>query len=459
MGVIALSTQERKRLELVSRVKEGVMKLVKAAELCGLSYRQMKRVWKRYQEEGDAGLAHHGRGRTSNRRIEDGFRESVLKRYAQRYPDFGPTLASEYLTKEGLKVDHETLRRWLLAARLWQKKRKRQKHRQWRERRAHRGELIQMDGSHHDWFEGRRAWAVLMVMIDDATNRTYARFYEAEDTRAAMDLFGRYARRDGLPQALYVDHDSIYECTRQARIDEDLRGEEPQTQFERAMKTLAVEIIEANSPQAKGRVERRNGVFQDRLVKAMRLEGIYTIEAANRYLDEVFLPDLNRRFTVRARECADLHRPIPAGLQLKEVLCFEEPRVVQNDWTVRWRNRYFQIARQHEALHLARRTVTIRERLDGSVVLLYRGQFLRHQELPSRPVRLPILRLGKPRTPQIPSADHPWRRHAAVARPVRPISCDVPGGPFSERGEGLGLTAAPLAEKGTFLMSPNRGHF
>lgn len=452
MGVLTLSARERKRLELLSRVKEGVLKVIQAAELCGLGYRQMKRVWKRYREQGDAGLMHQGRGRTSNRRIEAGFRKRVLKRYEERYPDFGPTLASEYLAKEQLPIDHETLRRWLLEAGLWKKKRKRQKHRQRRERRAHGGELIQMDGSHHDWFEGRRGWAVLMVMIDDATNRTYARFYEAEDTRAAMDLFGRYARRYGLPQALYVDHDSIYECTREARIDEDLRGEGPQTQFERAMKVLAVDVIPANSPQAKGRVERRNGVFQDRLVKAMRLEELSTVEAANHYLDDVFLPDLNRRFTVVARERGDLHRPIPAGLQLKEVLCFEEPRVVQNDWTIRWRNRYFQIARQHEALHLARCTVTVRERLEGSVALLYRGQRLRFRELAQRPVEERICAPGKPRTPWTPPVDHPWRTPILAAG--RRAVARREGGP-----SGYASGASLPINKGTFLSSPNRGHF
>lgn len=410
MGVLKLSTRERKRLELLSRVKEGVLKLIKAAELCGLSYRQMKRVWKRYRDQGDAGLMHRGRGRISNRRIDAGFQKKVLARYQERYPDFGPTLASEYLATEKLAVDHETLRRWLLEAGLWQKKRKRQKHRQRRERRAQRGELVQKDGSHHDWFEGRREWAVLMVMIDDACNRTHARFYESEDTRAAMDSFGRYARQYGLPLALYVDHDSIYECTREARIDEDLRGEGPQTQFERAMKQLAVEVIPANSPQAKGRVERRHGVFQDRLVKAMRLEGISTLEAANQHLDDVFLPDLNRRFRVTPRETGDLHRPIPAGLALKEVLCFEELRVVQNDWTVRWRNRYFQIGRQHEALHLARRTVTVRERLDGSIALLSRGQRLHFRELAARPTAPPPAVISKPRVPNTPAAEHPWRK-------------------------------------------------
>jgi len=451
MGELRMSARERKRLELLSRVKEGVLKLVKAAEMSGLSYRQMKRIWKRYREQGDAGLIHQGRGRRSNRRIEAALREKILARYQERYPDFGPTLASEYLAQEKMAVDHETLRRWLLEAGLWQKTRRRQKHRQRRERRPQRGELIQMDGSHHDWFEGRRDWAVLMVMIDDATNRTYARFYEGEDTRAAMDVFGRYARRWGLPQALYVDHDSIYECTREARIDEQLRGEGPQTQFDRAMKQLAVEVIPANSPQAKGRVERRHGVFQDRLVKAMRLKRTTTLEAANQFLEDVFLPDMNRRFTVAARERGDLHRPIPAGLALKEILCLEEPRVVQNDWTVRWRNRWFQVEARHEGLNLAGKQITIRERLDRSMALLWRGRFLRYKELPARPIRTPTPRNKQPRKAWKPAPDHPWKnsgRNQMVRKAAR-------------MGRLATATPSPAcpSEKGTLLSSSNRGHF
>ena len=446
MGVLNLSARERKRLELMSRVKEGVLKVVQAAGLCGLSYRQMKRVWRRYRQLGDEGLLHRSRGRPSNRRLDPRRKERVLATYQASYPDFGPTLASEYLAKDGLEVDHETLRRWLLEAGLWQKRRKRQKHRQRRERRAQRGELVQMDGSHHDWFEGRRGWAVLMVLIDDATNRTYARFYDTEDTRGAMDVFGRYARRYGLPQALYVDHDSIYEPTRvQARIDEELRGEGPQTQFDRAMKQLGVTLIPANSPQAKGRVERRHGVFQDRLVKAMRLQRICTLEAANHYLDETFLPELNRRFTVTARERGDLHRPIPRGLALKDVLCFEEPRVVQNDWTIRWRNRFFQIDRQHEALHLARRTITVRERLDGTIALLYCGLCLKFRELKARPA--PALRpsTSAPHVPWKPSADHPWNRPWS---PRQRAAARREGGPC-----GYASGASLTRNKGTVLSS------
>jgi transposase-like protein len=444
MGVLKMSARERKRLELLSRVKEKTLKLIEAAVLCVLSYRQMKRVWRRYQEQGDGGLIHRGRGRPSNRRKAPEFRKKVVERYKEKYPDFGPTLASEHLEREGLKVDAETLRRWLMAAGPWKRTRQRQKHRQRRERRAHRGELIQMDGSHHDWFEGRRGWAVLMVMIDDATNRTYARFYETEDTRSAMDLFGRYARHYGLPQALYVDHDSIYECTREARVDEQLRGEGPQTQFDRAMQALAVDIIPANSPQAKGRVERRHGVFQDRLVKAMRLLKISSLETANQYLDDTFLPDLNRRFTVAAKESADLHRRIPAGVILKDVLCFEEPRVVQNDWTVRWRNRHFQIDRQHQGLHLARRSITVRERLDGSLSLLYRSQRLRFRELAERPKPPPPVVPEKIRAPWTPPPAHPWRK--PLLRGGRRALAQREGGPS-------GYASGPS------LPSTRRGHF
>jgi transposase len=447
MGVLSMSARERQRLGVLVQVKRGGLKVAKAAELCRLSYRQMKRVWRRYVQQGDAGLVHRGRGVPSNRRKDSELRQKVLRRYQERYPDFGPTLACEYLAQEGLVVDHETLRRWLLQEGLWSKKRKRQKHRQWRPRRPYCGELVQMDGSHHDWFEGRRAWAVLMVMIDDATNRTWAQFYEAEDTRAALDVFGRYARRYGLPQALYVDHDSIYKCTRQARIDEQLRGEGPQTQFARCMWQLAVDVIPANSPQAKGRVERRNGLFQDRLVKALRLGVVSTLEAANHYLQERFLPELNRRWTLPAREGADLHRAIPSGLQLREVLCFEEPRQVQNDWTVRWCNRFFQIARQHEVLHLAGRMITVRERLDGSLALLHRGVRLQFRELAERPVPE---RKSRPSAPALqhraPCADHPWRK--ALLLGARRAAARREGAP-----SGYASGASLPTKKGTFLSS------
>jgi len=231
MGDIRMSASERRRLELFSRVKDKLITLKKVAALLGLSYRHVRRVCKRYREEGDKGLIHKGRGKPSNRRINADIRKAVLKWYAQKYEDFGPTLASEHLgLSDGYEINRETLRGWLVKKRLWQKKRHRKKHRAWRERKEHIGELVQMDGSHHDWFEGRAKQAVLMVMVDDASNRTYARFFNGETTRAAMETFHRYAQRYGLPQALYVDRDSIYRCERQPTIEEELKQTGPLTQ-------------------------------------------------------------------------------------------------------------------------------------------------------------------------------------------------------------------------------------
>lgn len=442
MGTLRMSMKERRRLELLSRVKDGVLTLRKASELAKVSYRQMKRIWGRYREEGDAGLVHRSRGRRSNRAYPDERKQAVLARYDERYWDFGPTLACEYLATDGWELDHETLRRWLLEAGKWQKRRRRAQHRQWRERRAQRGELVQMDGSHHDWFEGRREWAVLMVMIDDATNRTYAQFYESESTYAAMDVFARYVRRHGRPQALYVDKDSIYRCERQARIDEELRDDGPETQFKRAMRKLQVELILANSPQAKGRVERRNAVFQDRLVKALRLEGISTIEEANTFLEETFLKDMNKRFTCRPRQSGDIHRRLPPGLRLNDVLGWEEPRQVQNNWTIRWHNRHFQIHRRHESLRLPKQRVTVFQPLHGSLQLRYRGQRLKFTELPAAPTTSRPPRLPARATRNVPAADHPWRkpfkrkrsRQARGGAPVGYASGNTPTGSGQKKG-------------------------
>jgi transposase len=426
MERLDMSRKERQRLEVLNRVKREEISLAKAAALLRLSYRQAKRVFRRFRQEGDRGLLHRLRGQPSNRKADDAKRQKVLQRYQERYEDFGPTLAAEYLGKDGLKVSVETLRGWLVSAGLWEKKRKRAAHRSWRARKDHCGELLQMDGSHHDWFEGRRGKAVLMVAIDDATNRTYARFFEEETTAAAFETFKRYTGLYGLPRALYVDKDSIYRPGRDQTIDEELAGEPAKTQFGRAMAQLGVELICAHSPQAKGRVERRNGVFQDRLVKALRLEGISDLATANDYLEKSFLPDLNERFTVVAKQRSDLHRRVPYRLDLDQVLAFEEERVVQNDWTVRWRNRWFQLTATNGRLALAGRRVLVREQLDGTIRLVYGGRELEWRELPGRPQPAPQPSQAEGRTkPETiaeawrPAANHPWRgpfkRHKAAS--------------------------------------------
>ena len=390
-----MSGKERKRMVVLTEVKQGKLSVAGAGRLMRVCYRQAKRIWHRFKQAGDSGLVHRSRGKPGPRRKTAKLRAQVLARYLERYPDFGPTLAAEKLLGEGMAVDHETLRRWLEAQGLWSSGRKRQQHRAWRERRECFGQMVQLDGSHHDWFEGRRDKAVLMVMVDDATNRTGARFSEAETTRASYDVFDVWVKKNGMPGSLYVDRDSIYRCERVATVGEQIAGQEPRTQFGRAMEQLGVELILAHSPQAKGRVERRNGLLQDRLVKELRLAGVSDLAGANAFLEQKFLPALNKRFTLAARSLVDAHRQ--GAWNLGEVLSWEEGRVVAKDWTVAWANRWFQIEAKHERLSLAGRKVLVRQLRSGTVQLLYNGVKLRWKELPARP-----LRTAAPRRPSKP---------------------------------------------------------
>ena len=405
-----MNRKERDRMTIMTRVKQKVLTLVAAAGLMGLGYRQAKRVWRRYQAQGDIGLVHRSRGQPSQRRTAPAVRERILARYDQRYADFGPTLATEYLAREDrLVVDHETLRRWLIAEGKRVVRRRRQKHRQWRERKPCFGQMVQLDGSHHDWFEGRRAKCVLMVMVDDATSRLWAQFFEEETTRASYDALEGWVRRQGLPRSLYVDRDSIYRCEGLGSVAQQLAGQEPQTQFGRAMAALNVDLILAYSPQAKGRVERMNGVLQDRLIKALRLAGISDLESANGFLAKRFLPAFNRQFNVVAASPADVHRDVPR--ELDEVLSWEEERVVQRDWTVAQKGRWYQVDRQHEPLSLAGKKVIVRTLREGSVQLVHRGKKLQYRQLPGRPVRAPVRALAaKTKVVAPPAVEHPWRR-------------------------------------------------
>jgi transposase len=401
-----MSGKERVRLEALGRVKRGEMTVTAAAQLMNLSLRQARRVWKRFQFQGDAGLAHQLRGRASNHRLSQDARDRAVKLHQEIYSDFGPTLACEKLVADhDLTLSPDTLTALLKERGLWQRRRRRGRHRSRRERRASFGSLIQMDGSHHDWFEGRAAKCVLMVMIDDATNQTFARFYPGETTQAAFDVFARWTRGNGLPRSLYVDRHSIYR-------DED-HPDHP-TQFGRAMKELSVELICANSPQAKGRVERRNAVFQDRLVKEMRLRKISDIAQANALLDKMFLADLNKRYALKARREQDLHRGVEAGVKLEEILCVAEERVVGLDWCVRWRNRWLQIDKSHQALNLAKRRVRVRELADGRLLLDCKETVLQFRDVPSKPSasrqKKPVINSRQWK----PGKDDPWNSTPAV---------------------------------------------
>ena len=398
---------ELKRLHVIEKVLEKVVKQVEAAEILSLSLRQIGRMVKRIRIEGEKGIIHRSRGKPSNRRIPGKIRDKVIKLYRRQYEDFGPTLASEkLLERDGMRVSDETLRRWFLETGDWKRRRKDRAHRHWRQRKGHSGEMVQIDGSHHDWFEGRGPRCVLMGYIDDATGEVFGRFYEYEGTIPAMDSFRRYLERYGIPLSVYLDKHTTYKSTAKATIEDELNNRQPLSEFERALKELGVEVIHANSPQAKGRIERLFGTFQDRLVKEMRLRGIRTIEEANGFLEE-YLPGYNRRFAVCPPDEEDLHRPVGRGVKLEEILCIKTERTLRNDFTVAHDHKLYQIEDK-----LRGTKVMVQERLDGSLVMTYKGQRVRFREITTRPVKqqkeLPVIvRIRKPPTP---APDHPWRR-------------------------------------------------
>jgi len=412
-GPLAMSQKERMRLVMMNRVEGKAMTIKEAAEVMGISYRQGRRIYRRYVSEGDKGLAHRNRGRPSNRSKPCELREIVLALYREQYWDFGPTLAAEKLVeRDGYEVDHETLRRWLLTAGLWKRQRKRPKHREWRVRKAHFGELVQMDGSHHKWFEDRGDEGCLMDMVDDATGKTLAMLNEEETIVAAMEVMWAWIERYGIPKAIYVDWKNIYVTKREPTVEEQLAGELPLTQFGKACRKLDIEIIMASSPQAKGRVERKHGVYQDRWVKELRLAGIKDIERANQSLSG-FIEKLNARLAVEPRSSADFHRPVPQGMDLRHVFCLEETRTVGNDWVVRYKNRFFQIASQSN-LPPSGRKVIVQEHLDGAVRIVHRERevlFTEIKELPQKPMVTQQKQLNsRSKTRYIPPPDHPWRR-------------------------------------------------
>ena len=398
---------ELKRLHVIQKVLEKVVKQVEAAEILSLSARQIRRIVKRIRMEGERGIIHKSRGRPSSRRIPGKIRDKVIQLYQKQYKDFGPTLATEkLLERNGIGISDETLRKWLMETGDWKKVRRGRRHRQWRERKPHAGEMVQMDGSHHDWFEGRGPWCVLMGYIDDATGRVFGRFYDYEGTIPAMDSFKGYIQKYGLPMSVYLDKHTTYKSTGKPTIQDELNNTRPLSEFERALKELGVEVIHANSPQAKGRIERLFGTLQDRLVKEMRLRGIRTIEEANGFLED-YLPWYNRRYGVCAKEKGDLHRPVGRGMKLEEIFCIKTERTLRNDFTVAHNKKLYQIEDKVRGTQ-----VIVQERLDGSLVIVYKDQRLRFREITARPLKEQkeqpvVIRIRKP---PVPSLDHPWRR-------------------------------------------------
>jgi helix-turn-helix protein len=407
---VEMSQRERDVLKVMQPVLDGGRTQAEAARLLRLSTRQVRRIQRKIEACGDAALVHGLRGKPSNHRHEPAFRRKVLKAYRTRYRDFGPTLASEKLTAEGLPVGVETFRRWLLAEGLWERRRHRDPHRSRRPRRSCFGELVQMDASIHDWLEGRGEEVVLITMIDDATSRVMARFYPGGTVESHMDLLERWLRKYGRPLAIYTDRHSIFEPHEKGQ---PLTDPDAETQFGRALRELDVELIRAHSPQAKGRVERSFGTAQDRWVKELRLAKVRTCESANRVLERL-VPDHNRRFAKTALKPMDAHRRLGAAHRLESILSIQAERVVSNDYVVRWANRHYQLLPPVYSGERGGRVV-IEQRSDGSRAIRFGTRYLAYREVVATGGREVVVRLSdgsnkKPSKVWRPPAEHPWRK-------------------------------------------------
>lgn len=377
-----MSAKERERMKVFELVIQKHLKLIEASKILSISYRQTKRIIKRYKEEGEKGLIHKNRGRLSNRKFNKESLFKILELYRTKYMGFGPTLASEKLSlKDGIKIDHETLRRVLIKEGLWEKNSRRQKHRRRGERKYHFGEMIQMDGSHHKWFGDEGGKKCLINMVDDATNTTLSIMDEEETTKSAMFLLWEWVKKYGIPFSLYCDRKNVYITEREASIEEQLEGKEPKTAFGLACEKLGIKIITAYSAQAKGRIERNHGLYQDRFVKELRLEDIKNIEDANKLLKSTFIDELNKKFSLKPKEEKDFHRPLPNNIDLRNIFCYEHTRVVANDYVVRFNNKYYQILKENKILPKTGRRIKILEWLDGSIHIYFNDKELKINDI------------------------------------------------------------------------------
>lgn len=431
-----MSARELRRAGVLARVAAGTLRLRSAAELMEVSYRQAKRLYARYRTEGAPGLKHRQAGRDSNAARAASERQQILALVREKYSGpvderFGPTLAAEHLASEdGLHVHHDTLRRWMLAAGLWSRARKRSPHRRRRERKAHFGELVQLDGSFHPWFEERGPACCLLTMVDDATGQSVGRFGAQETIWAAVGVLRLWIAQFGVPRALYTDWKNVY--VRLPNAEERETGAAPLTQFGRMCAALGIRIIPASSPQAKGRIERHHGTHQDRLVKKLRRRAIRDAVAANAFLAAEYWTEHNARFAQVATSAEDYHLRPPSATILGRLFRLETKRTIGNDWVVRYRNRLFQIERQSHHPP-ARSTVQMYEAEDGTIDIRYRGRLMRWTELvPStRPIPRPAP--ASPATPAVPSprprrlnvsADHPWHHGARDYEVARQLAKD-----------------------------------
>lgn len=404
--MVTMSQEELKRVSVIHKAIDRRLTQVEAASALSLTDRQIRRIIRRVSIEGDKGIIHRSRGRPSHNVMPDNVKTRIINLCREKYSGFGPTLASEKLFEiNKLRISRETLRQWLKAENLPYRDRKKRPHRQWRERMGCFGQMTQMDGSHHDWFEGRGPECVFIAHIDDATGNPFGRFYPYEGTIPAMDCLKRYIKRYGIPLSIYLDKHTTYKSNGKPSIEDELNNIAPLSQFERACEELGIEIIHANSPQAKGRIERLFNTFQDRLIKEMRLRKIGSIDEANKFLG-YYLPVYAKRFNVQAARDGDLHRPCPKDIDLDRILCVRTERVLRNDFTVAHNGKLYQILDNVRA-----ERVTVEEYVNGSTKVRHKDTALRFKMITTRPKKEPVKKAYafKLRTVYTQPYEHPWR--------------------------------------------------
>lgn len=389
-GILTMSQKEVDRLKVINQIETKVLTVEQGADFMGISSRQTYRVLKKIKKEGNKAIIHKLRGKRSNRGYPEGLKKQVIEIYKANYSDYGPTLFSEQLVKSHkISVDHETIRKWLRAKAITTSMRRKRPHRKKRERRSCFGAMLQFDGSHHDWFEGRGAECCLMNCVDDSTGKVYVKFAVSENTQDVLLTLWEYVNKYGIPRSIYTDKLSVY------------KAEGKLTDFGRAMKELDIQTIYANSPQAKGRVERVNRTLQDRLVKSLRREAISNIAEANKYVQKRFMSEYNSRFAVNLG-VPDAHR-ITLGYDLKNIFCYKTSRQVRNDYTINLAGGYIQLLKGPSPLPRPKQNVTICKWLNGEMHIYFNGQEIKFTHLEDKPGK----RGYKSR--KVPK-DHPWRR-------------------------------------------------
>jgi hypothetical protein len=428
---LTMSNREIDRLKVIHSIAKKQLTWNQAAVQLDLSKRHIGRLILRVNTEGNKGIIHRLRGKPSNHQLMPGIIDTSINLVKTRYPDFGPSFANEKLLElHGINISTSSLRSAMIEANIWRPRKQAAKHRQWRQRRPCVGELVQLDGSEHDWFEGRGPRCALLVFIDDATSRIlYAEFVTVENTFNLLSATKQYLLNYGRPVALYVDKDGIYKINRQASIEEQLKDNQVMTQYSRAMEELGIEMIFAQSPQAKGRVERSFNTHQDRLVKELRLANISDIKSANVFLANVYIPHHNARFAVAPARAFNAHRPLLRSHKLNEILSLQTERTLANDFTLRFQNQFLQLLAHQKVRLRPKDKIIIQTRFDGSLHLLFKDRYLNYNTLPHRPYKPfyaanPRLLKGSSKPiskPYIPPKNHPWRYPGITAKQLATI--------------------------------------